>query len=424
VSLAARAAWVAALAAITYWRSFQIPLISDDYTVISIARSYGEPGGWWTLANDALYRCRATFMILTYWLDRWFQLEPWPYNAVGVAFHVVNSLLVLAAGAWTRIGWRLSFPAAIFFAISQGHQEAVIWYSALPDQLAFFCAALAVGAWLAWWNGKGGVWYVASLGMFVLGLFSKESAIVAVPLMAICGLADGVNWRRLLGALAPFALIAVVYFLAGYAARSEHLHYNDGTFVLGPHFVPVIARSIARMLWPWGLAALAAIAIAGRGYFPAAAYALAWMAASLIPYAFLTYMPFVPSRHTYIASAGLALIVGCGFQALASRARPAWIIAVVAVVIATEWGYLWTRKHRQYLARAAPTEAFVAKIRGHRGEVVVHCFPYGLDPLVRAARMIRGDQVAVRLGVPFRATEPCDYERDIELIPAPGAVLR
>lgn len=424
MSPAARAGWVALLAAIAYWRAFEIPLISDDYTVISIARSYGEPGGWSTLANDALYRCRATFMILTHWLDRWFQLDPLPYNIVGVAFHVVNSLLVLAAGAWPKIGWRLSFPAAIFFAVSQGHQEAVIWYSALPDQMAFFFVVLGGGAWLAWLNGKGAVWYAASLAMFMLGLLSKESAIVAVPLMAFCALADGVPWRRLALAIAPFALMALAYFLAGYAARSGHLHYNDGTFVLGPHFVPVILRSTVRMLWPWGFAALAAIAMAGRAYLPATAFSLAWIGASLIPYAFLTYMPFVPSRHTYIASAGAALIAACGFRAIQSRVRPGWAIAAVAIFVGVEWGYLWTRKHRQYLERAAPTEAFVAKIRNHTGEVVVHCFPFGLDPIVRAGQMIRGDRIFVRAGEPFRAMEPCNYERDIELIPAPDPVLR
>jgi hypothetical protein len=135
-------------------------------------------------------------------------------------------------------------------------------------------------------------------------------------------------------------------------------------------------------------------------------------------------MPFVPSRHTYIASAGVALIAACGFRALEKRVRPAWLMAAVAIVISAEWGYLWTRKHRQYLERAAPTEAFVSRIRDHRGEVIVHCFPFGLDPIVRAAQMIRGDQVFVRAGEPFRAAEPCDYERDIELIPSSGAVLR
>lgn len=424
MSSLARILVVAALAAITYWRALAIPLISDDYTVISIARSYGEPGGWWTLANDALYRCRATFMILTYWLDRWFQLDPLPYNLAGIAFHVVNSLLVLAAGAWTKIGWRLAFPAAIFFAVSQGHQEAVIWYSALPDQMAFFFVVISVGAWLAWWSGRSRLWYAASLAMFLLGLFSKESAVVAVPLMAICALAAGVFWRRIAFAIAPFAILAIAYFLAGYAARAQHLHYNDGTFALGPHFVPVIVRSTVRMLWPWGFAALAAIAAAGREFWPRAACSLAWIAASLIPYAFLTYMPFVPSRHTYIASAGVALIVACGFRAIEKRVRPVWLMAAVAIVVGAEWGYLWTRKHRQYLERAAPTEAFVSRIRHHRGEVIVHCFPFGMDPVVRAARMIRGDQVFVRAGEPFRAVEPCDYERDIELIPASGAVLR
>jgi hypothetical protein len=424
VSVTSKAAIVAAMAAVTYWRSLSIPLISDDYTVISISRSYGEPGGWWTLASDALYRCRATFMILTYWLDRWFQLQPLPYNIIGVTFHVLNSLAVFAFGAWPRIGWTISFPAAIFFAVSQSHQEAVIWYSALPDQLAFLFVVSSVAAWLAWLQSRDSKWYAVSLIAFVFGLFSKESAIVAVPLFALVAMADSVSWRRLALAIAPFAFIATAYFLAGYTARSGHLHYNDGTFVLGLHFLPVIWRSTFRLLWPWGFASLAAMAIAGRWAMPLAGYSLAWIVVSFIPYAFLTYMQFVPSRHTYIASAGLAMIAACGFRAIESRWRPAWVIVLAVTFVATEWGYLWTRKQRQYLERAAPTEVFVRKIQHHTGDVVVHCFPYGLDPIVRAAQMIRGDKVSVRAGQPFRPVEPCNYESDIELIPRETAVLR
>lgn len=409
---------MAAAAALTYWRSLQIPLISDDYTVISIARSYGLPGGWETLAHDALYRCRATFMILTYWLDRWFELSPQPYHWVSIGTHVLNSLVVLSFGVWDKIGWRIALPAAIFFAVSQAHQEAVVWYSALPDQLAFLFVAAAVGALLVWLRTARGVWYATSAALFTLGLFSKESAIVAVPLMALAAAAEKSAVQRSLLALAPFGLGAFVYFLAGYAARSGHLHYNDGTFQLGLHFLPVVGRSMIRLFWPWGFVALAAILAQGWKNLPRVAFAIGWCAIAFLPYAFLTYMPFVPSRHTYIASAGVAIVIGCGYRAIESALRPkSPALALLAIlVIGIDWGYLWTRKQRQYLERAEPTEVFIQKIQDFRGVVEVACFPYGLDPIVRAAEMLHGNGVSVRAAEPFRTAGTCDYDVDLKLL--------
>ena len=39
-------------------------------------------------------------------------------------------------------------------------------------------------------------------------------------------------------------------------------------------------------------------------------------------------------------------------------------------------GYVWTRKHRQYVERAMPTEELIAFVRQTEGEIYVHCFPY------------------------------------------------
>ena len=40
------------------------------------------------------------------------------------------------------------------------------------------------------------------------------------------------------------------------------------------------------------------------------AVALVWMGLALVPYSFLTYSTQIPSRQTYLASAGLALLAG------------------------------------------------------------------------------------------------------------------
>jgi len=132
------------------------------------------------------------------------------------------------------------------------------------------------------------------------------------------------------------------------------------------------------------------------------------MGLALIPYSFLTYSTQIPSRQTYLASAGLAFLVGLALARLswwggrpwtrflpgtslpqqptrASAAdhgvRPTFsggarlAAATAVIVILVNAGYLWTRKRAQFLERAAPTEQLIALARRTTGPIWVHCFP-------------------------------------------------
>jgi len=359
---------VAATAA--YWRALSLPLISDDYLVIWLARGYGEPGGWANLWGDALYRCRATFMILTHFMDRWFGVHDLPYNVASLILHIANCWLILGLASWDRVGWRLAIPAALFFATRQGHQEAVIWYSAMPDQLVLLFGLAAIHALLR--DRRSLVWL-----FYLLALASKESAVALAGLFALVWLALGVPWRTVALRTLPFVVVAAAYFATGYLDRSTHLHYNDGTFSLSAPFPWIAARSMSRALWVAGWVALAALAWRrSRKLWTVAGLGLAWMAIALLPYSFLTYMPFVPSRHTYVAGVGVAFVAAAGFAALREKTRPGFAVATAVAILLGNTVYLWTRKHEQFVERARPTEIVVDALRDHRGPVEVECFPY------------------------------------------------
>src|SRR5262249_39053552 len=49
-----------------------LPLLPDDYLQVTLARKYGPVSAWGALAEDPLYRSRATSLILTYWTERVF----------------------------------------------------------------------------------------------------------------------------------------------------------------------------------------------------------------------------------------------------------------------------------------------------------------------------------------------------------------
>jgi hypothetical protein len=371
------------LCVLAYGRALSLPFIADDYIQIQLGRDYGPWQKWGALARDALYRCRATSILLTYWLDQAVGLNSVIFNLTGLVLHIANCFLVFALGVWKPIGWRISALAAAYFAFSQRHSEAVIWFAAVPELLVFFFVLTGLLLWIRWLQADRPrpLWVAAAFGFYVLALLSKESAVALVPL---CSLAvvfdDRKQWRRL-WTLVPFALTGAVYFAFIYAARDTHLHFNDGTFSLSAPFPEVIARSSWGLLWVWGVVCLVTATFKFlKLQSPIIPLGLVWIVLALLPYSFLTYMPRVPSRHTYIASVGVALIVGASFLAFRNWAqahRKQWLIpALAAVLIAHECGYLWTVIQGRYVLRAAPTEQLLQAAREGSGDIYASCFPY------------------------------------------------
>ncbi|MGH9661639.1 MAG: hypothetical protein ACRD96_24030 [Bryobacteraceae bacterium] len=372
------------LATVAYTPSLSLPFISDDYVQIDLGRQFGPVSGWSALAGDVLYRARATSLVLTYWTERAFGLNALAFNSSSLLLHVLNTWLVLALGLWRPIGWRVAAVAAASFAVQHAHQEAVIWYSALPELLVFFFSVSSFLLWVLWLQDRDRkpALYAGSMACFLLALLSKESAVVVVGLLAMTLAIERVEWRKRVWWLVPYAAIAAVYAGLIFTARESHLHFNDaGTFALDAPFWSVLARSTGRLLWFWGLVSLIALAAwRERRSALLLAVAGAWMAITFLPYSFLTYMPFVPSRHTYWASVGRALIIAAGVLAFSAHYRKRWATALLAlVIVAHNYGYLWLRKRPQFVERARPTEMLVDFARRVDGPIYLHCFPYGRE---------------------------------------------
>lgn len=383
------------LSFLAYARSVRLPLISDDYLQITLARDYGPVTGWPALLQDALYRCRATSLILTYWTERWFGADPFPLNLSSLTIHILNALLVFAMGVWRPIGWRVSAVAACVFAVSQRHHEAVIWYAALPELLVFFFSMSSFLCGVLWLQSERGsrAAYLASFGLFLAALASKESAVVVPPLLLVAAVLQRTRLRAAIGGLVPFAICAAVYFGLIFAARSTHLHFNDaGTFSLGAPFVSVMLRSSLTLIGVWGSTALAALWVwNSRHWVPLLWLGAVWAAIAFLPYSFLTYNPSVPSRHTYLASVGSALVLAAAlleFHARTVRKHGYTPIALVgAVLVAHQCSYLWIKKQAQFEDRAWPTEELVRIATQSDSPIHVKCFPYDKSVAALAVNM-------------------------------------
>lgn len=390
------AAAVAAAAVVVYLPFLGLPFISDDYTQIRLAREYGAPAGWADLAADPLYRSRATSLLVTHWIDSTFGLQPLAHNLASLALHLVNCLLVALLGLWRRVGFAVSAPAALFFAVYEGHQEAVIWNAALHELLVFAFVLGCCLNWILWLQEGCRDWWRGALAAacFVLALFSKESAVAVLPVLGLLWwLERPASWAPL-AHLGGYTALAGFYAAGIFGAAATHQHLNDGTFDWRAPFWLTLPHSLGRMLWIWGLAALVYLwARRDGGAGRLAGFGLVWMAVALLPYSFLMYQNRVPSRHTYLAAAGLALVAGAAWRALSPGRGTAAVLVVV--LLAHNGGYLWLRKLPQYERRAATTSRFLEFAAQREGPVRVRCTPY--DPAVLA------DAAAVALGWPREA---------------------
>ncbi|MDQ6758350.1 MAG: hypothetical protein M3Z32_00625 [Acidobacteriota bacterium] len=368
-----------ALAVIAYWPAQKLPFIADDYVQIQLGRDYGAVHSWIALMRDPLYRCRATSVVLTHWTEQVAGLNPLFFNLSSLFLHISNTLLVFALGSWAVIGWKRSFAAAVFFAVAEGHQEAVIWYAAVPELLVFLFSATTFLAFV--WSITHERWrsicYVTALASFVLALASKESAVVTVGALALACIIQRLPLRQLFRLLIPFGLLATGYVYAIFASSGTILHFHDGAFSLSGPFIATSINSAAHIMWFWGIPAIIALFVwdreAIRTVLPVS---LSWMFIALFPYSFLTYMNRVPSRHTYFASVGLSLIVATAFLAVTSSRRKTWTLALATIVLVYNCAYLWTKKQAQYERRAESTEQLLRVYSRNPSSVRIECFPY------------------------------------------------
>ena len=123
-----------------------------------------------------------TFISL--WLDYvLFRSHLWAYHLQSLFIHFLNSLVVLKLGSELGLGNRVSRWAALIFSVAAINFEAVMWPAARFDVLATLFTLLATLFFLRYQKRHSPSYLWLSVGCFVLGVLSKESA-YSFPLIA------------------------------------------------------------------------------------------------------------------------------------------------------------------------------------------------------------------------------------------------
>jgi tetratricopeptide (TPR) repeat protein len=217
---------------------------------------------WYPNAEVGLYRPIATLSFLMNYAVLGNADQPFGYHCVNFAIHVFNTLLLcwLAAGIFGR--WWPALITAAVFAVHPVATESVTNVSGRPDLLM---AAACLGAMVLYAapaltaRRRAGI-----VACAVLGLFSKESAIVLLPLLVLYDLAFRPQRLRDLQTIRSTYVPLVCISLAALGVRQLVMHRlraPEFPFVdnplLGAGFVngrltamSVIARYLKLLVWP------------------------------------------------------------------------------------------------------------------------------------------------------------------------------
>lgn len=347
----ALAAWVQASALRTFFAQ-------DDLAFL--ARARGLDSSPWPLLRPlaGAWRWEA--------FAPWFGLDPLPWHAVNLAFHLANTALVWFTARRLSGGAGVATAAAILFGTASVAFTPLHWVSGLGELLVTTGALGCLALHLAVRGRRGWAWGLLPAVALLAALLAKETAVL-LPLALLVVELRAAEPPSRPGTLVPTAAVAVaagVAFLATHAfARS--LGGEPYASSLDPRFLAVnLATYLRWAVTPWvpvrdafaaadpsalapGTAALiaagAAIALARPARRHLEEAGAAWFALALAPVLPLLHHSYL--YYLYLPWAGACwLVAALGGRLLAPLPRrAAWAIAAVALGAAAWTGHTATR---------------------------------------------------------------------------------
>jgi hypothetical protein len=357
---------VCAAAIVPYLSTVNSYFVRDDFGVVQLLAS--KPAGYfprWFVSS---------------WMDRIWgynpdEIRPFPavsyqltalggaaspllHHVVNVLLHAANGLLVMALA---QIAAGLSLPAAavagIVFVLLPVHVESVAWITGRVDSMPAFFYLATFLAYVLWRQRGSARWYLASLALFFVALFTKQNTITMVGTLAAYDVIVG--RQPLLPPVAfirpyvPFAVMTAAYLALRYALFGEVA--REGTLnARGLHdFQVIVARHIRHvvignmdgsMLFVWlALVALVAlfVVVLRRPQMLRAliCFGPVWWVIGIAP---ILVAGYSSPRHVYLAAVGWAVAIAIVFDVLwrarvsaAYLRRAAIVFAALVVAVYT-----------------------------------------------------------------------------------------
>jgi len=113
-------------------------------------------------------------------------LNPIAYRAENIFIHAANGvLLVLLAVQILNISWISALIGSLLFLVHPAQVESVVWIVERSNLLATFFILLAAQCWFLFLRKKSSSWAFSSIVLLILGLLTRETAVIFPGLAAI-----------------------------------------------------------------------------------------------------------------------------------------------------------------------------------------------------------------------------------------------
>lgn len=323
---------------------------------------------------------RPIFVIYLMLMWKLFGASPFGWHFFNVVLHLAVVYLGFLVMERVTKDIRISAIAALLFAVHPMRSESVAWISGLTDPLLAVFVLSSFYCYVRYREERTVKLLAASLGLFLLGAFTKEPA-VALPIFIAAYELFVINqekslFERIKPAIAypaPYLFVSAFYFIARYFALGFALNNSDYMAYPFSHVVLTIPLAIWKYLgllvWPIDLSLFhstqmvkspvdirfllplagmipLAIGLWRLRHSMMARFAILWFAVNLLPVLNLSAFSedfLVQERYVYIPAIGFSLLVAMGLARLpvedwirfaSRRTAQVSIVAVLVLLLA------------------------------------------------------------------------------------------
>lgn len=318
--------------------------------------------------------------------------SPVLHHVLNILIHAANGLLVLAiARSVASLGPAAATFAGLVFVLLPVHTESVAWITGRVDTMPAFFYLASFLAYVRFREGGARSFYLWSLALFFVALFTKQNTITMVATLAGYDLLVRRQPIRPLqasvGPYVPFILMTggylwLRYLLFGQAAREGALNaraLEDFSVIADRHLKHVILAGVhgsREGLWATfvivvGICMAVWRMTRGRTASGPAASRLGtllyfgpvWWAIGIAPVAVAGYES---PRHVYIAAVGWAIVLGILFDMVWTvRESARWRRSVMAAagIVLILYAFPLARSIRDWHEMAAVSQQAVRDVR-------------------------------------------------------------
>ncbi len=355
--------------AIAWGNALQASFQFDDWDVIMRDPRVQSLAAWWSSMPGM-----RPVLKLSYALNHASGFGVVGFHAVNMLIHAGNGLLILYLVQHLEMqtshrSGGLAFAAALIFVLHPVQTEAVTYASGRSMSLSTFFALASVAVWVAGRSTRKQhaviYMYVASPLLMLLGIATKESAVMVPAILLLWAAADisrPFSWRQvwresaLHWLLLPAALFAALllpayqrFLTTSLATRSvsenlvAQLHgiaYLLGQLLNIDHLnadpaLPVLTTlDLDGSLVLVGIVVAAGMALSNLRRFPLPAFAVLWFLLWMAPgNSLLARLDLVNDRQLYAAMAGPALLLAAAIHRLGRQRRYLAVTGLSAVLL-------------------------------------------------------------------------------------------